>query len=272
MRLPVIQGVIRRRILVNFRVDPAVMQRQLPAPFRPKLVGDAAMAGVCLIRLEHLRPRLVPAALGLASENAAHRVAVTWVDEHGRTREGVYIPRRDSDSPVNRLVGGRLFPGEHRPARFAVRDAEGSIELSMRSDDGETAVYLRARPATRLPATSRFASLAEASSFFEAGAVGFSPRRNGDHLDGLCLDTDAWRVEPLAVEEVWSSYFGDPPRFPSGSVEFDCALIMRDIAHTWQNVPDFGVDKSSLPLGGQGNIMRTESVDVLPQVRGGADR
>src|SRR5262249_34567579 len=216
---------------VNFRVDPEVMQRQLPAPFRPKMVGDAAMAGVCLIRLEQLRPRLVPAALGLASENAAHRVAVTWADRRGQIHEGVYISRRDSDSPVNRLVGGRLFPGEQRLACFVVRDAEGSIELSMRFDDGEVAVYLRARPATRLLTTSCFASLAEASSFFEAGAVGFSPRRDGDRLDGLCLDTNAWRVEPLAVEDISSSYFGDPARFPAGSVEFDCALIMRDIPH-----------------------------------------
>jgi len=37
MRLPTIQGVIRRRILVNFRADPGVIQSQLPARFRPKL-------------------------------------------------------------------------------------------------------------------------------------------------------------------------------------------------------------------------------------------
>lgn len=29
MKLPVIQGIIRRRILANFRVEPQVMQRQL---------------------------------------------------------------------------------------------------------------------------------------------------------------------------------------------------------------------------------------------------
>lgn len=37
MRLPVIQGIIRRRLLVNFRIDPAVMQAQLPPRFSPKL-------------------------------------------------------------------------------------------------------------------------------------------------------------------------------------------------------------------------------------------
>ena len=31
MRLPALSGVIRRRILVNFRVQPEVMQAALPA-------------------------------------------------------------------------------------------------------------------------------------------------------------------------------------------------------------------------------------------------
>src|SRR3954469_16093375 len=109
MRMPNIQGVIRRRLLVNFRVDPIVIQRQLPAPFRPKLQAGYAVAGVCLIRLEHIRPKHVPAAFGIHSENAAHRIAVTW-EEGGVTREGVYIPRRDTSSLINRLAGGRLFP------------------------------------------------------------------------------------------------------------------------------------------------------------------
>ena len=81
MRMPKIQGLIRRRLLVNFRVDPAVIQRLLPAPFRPKLHGGYAVAGVCLIRLENIRPKHVPNAFGISSENAAHRIAVTWEDE-----------------------------------------------------------------------------------------------------------------------------------------------------------------------------------------------
>src|SRR5438105_3781853 len=106
MQVPVIRGVIDRRILVNFRVDAAVLARLLPAPFRPKLVNGAGMAGVCLIRLRDIRPRSVPPFLGLSSENAAHRVAVEW-DQDGDTREGVFIPRRDTSSRLNTLAGGR---------------------------------------------------------------------------------------------------------------------------------------------------------------------
>lgn len=74
MHMPTIRGLIRRRILVNYRVDPDQIARHLPAPFRPKRFGDVALAGICLIRLEQIRPMGIPAALGLASENAAHRL------------------------------------------------------------------------------------------------------------------------------------------------------------------------------------------------------
>src|SRR5437588_11250442 len=91
MRLPVIQGVIRRRILANFRVDAQAMQREIPARFRPKLQNGLAIAGICLIRLEHIRPRAMPKIVGLNSENAAHRVAVIW-DEGGKVaKESLYL-------------------------------------------------------------------------------------------------------------------------------------------------------------------------------------
>src|SRR5476651_2639127 len=87
MRIPVIRGIIDRRILVNYRVEPDILARLLPRRFRPKLVNGSGMAGVCLIRLKHIRPRFLPSFLGISSENAAHRIAVEW-DENGQTKEG----------------------------------------------------------------------------------------------------------------------------------------------------------------------------------------
>src|SRR2546423_12753150 len=100
MRIPAVRGVIDRRLLINYRVDPAVLATLLPAPFRPKLVGGAGMVGICLIRLKQLRPAFLPPWLGVSSENAAHRAAVEW-DEDGRVREGVYVRRRDTNSRFN---------------------------------------------------------------------------------------------------------------------------------------------------------------------------
>src|SRR5207245_11165295 len=104
MGLLAIEGTIDRRLLVNYRVEPEIARAVLPAPFRPQLVNGSAVAGICLLRMTDLRPRNTPRWLGLRSENAAHRVAVEWDTDQG-TRRGVYIPRRDSASVVNVVVG-----------------------------------------------------------------------------------------------------------------------------------------------------------------------
>ncbi|MFL5731795.1 MAG: DUF2071 domain-containing protein [Chloroflexia bacterium] len=241
MRLPTIQGVIRRRILVNFRVDPEVIQRHLPDRFRPKLQAGYAVAGICLIRLEHLRPRLVPEFAGLNSENAAHRIAVLWDDERGTTHEGVFIPRRDTNSPVNLLLGGRVFPGEHHQASFEVHEATDQIHLAIHSSDGEVEVEVAGRISDALPSSSIFPSLPAVSSFFEGGSLGYSVTHDHNRLDGLKLTTEDWRVEPLDIKKVHSSFFADRTNFPEGSVEFDNALIMRNIAHEWHNAEDLYV-------------------------------
>ena len=236
MSLGRVHGVIRRRLLVNFRIDPEVAQRQLPAPFRPKLQNGSAIAGICLIRLEEIRPKRFPRLLGFSSENAAHRFAVQWRDEKGE-QEGVYIPRRDTGSLMNQLAGGRLFPGEHRRARFDVADDGMQIHFAMRSSDGTVNLSLRGRESAEWPASSAFSTIDEASSFFEGGSVGFSATRGEMHLDGVALKTDHWRVSPLAIDEVHSSWFADRSRFPEGSVVFDCALVMRNIPHEWVPLP-----------------------------------
>ena len=76
MKLPAIKGIIDRRILINFRIDPDVMAHNLPSPFRPKLVRGYAIGGICLIRLKAARPTFLPLPWGMGSENAAHRIAV----------------------------------------------------------------------------------------------------------------------------------------------------------------------------------------------------
>jgi hypothetical protein len=233
MRLPVLRGIIKRRMLINFRVDAAVMQKLLPAPFRPKLHQGHAIAGICLIRLEHIRPAGLPGFLGFSSENAAHRIAVEWSDSSGARCEGVFIPRRDTGSILNHLGGGRVFPGEHHAAKFRVRDDGAQVDFSMQSVDQAVSVRIRGFDSDALPIASCFASLSESSQFFEAGSLGYSVTGEARRLDGLKLKTLAWRVRILTVEHVESSYFADRKSFPPGSVEFDHALIMRDIPHEW---------------------------------------
>jgi hypothetical protein len=232
MHFPVVQGVIARRLLVNYRVDPDVIAALLPDPFQPKLIRGAAIAGICLIRLQAIRPRGVPALLGMTSENAAHRIAVVW-DDHGHLQEGVYIPRRDTNSRLNTLVGGRLFPGMHHHAHVITTEIDNRISVAFTSDDTSMRVVVSGRSDTTLPADSVFSSLAEASSFFERGSLGYSVTRDPHRFDGLELRSRQWHVEPFTIERVESSFFENQALFPGGTATLDCALLMRDIRHEW---------------------------------------
>lgn len=234
MRIPTIRGLIDRRVLVNFRVDGDVLSRVCPAPFRPQIVNGFGVAGICLIRLKHIRPRFVPSFVGISSENAAHRVAVEW-DTDGGTRTGVFIPRRDTSSFLNAFAGGRIVPGVHHRARFEVLEKENEYHIAMDSLDGSAHIAVIGQTTTELPPDSIFPTVAACSQFFEAGSLGYSPANSIDQFDGLELQSVNWHVEPLAVTHVQSSFFDDRDTFPAGSVTFDNALLMRGIEHEWHS-------------------------------------
>jgi hypothetical protein len=232
MQFPRIQGLIDRRILLNYRVTPDILAPLIPSPFRPHLVAGHGMAGICLIRLKHLRPRGLPAWTGIGSENAAHRIAIEW-DEAGHICRGVYVPRRDSSSLWNVLAGGRIFPGIHHRSKFSIQETQTEFQVEFNARDGMH-VAVAGSIAPQLPATSNFESLQQASEFFACGSVGYSPARAPGCLEGLELCTRNWNLTPLAVRRTESSFFSDRSKFPAGTIEFDSAFLMRHIAHEWR--------------------------------------
>jgi hypothetical protein len=172
MKAPALAAVMERRILVNYRVDPDLLGSYLPAPFRPALVGGHGVAGICLIRLGRVRPAGLPAA-GLRSENAAHRVAVSWDGPDGPVT-GVYIPRRDTSSRLAALAGGRVFPGHLHLARFRAREDDEGFRIQVASRDGTVHIEVEAHRAGELSPGSIFTSLDAASAFFRCAPAGYA--------------------------------------------------------------------------------------------------
>ncbi|MGB0373216.1 MAG: DUF2071 domain-containing protein [Opitutales bacterium] len=238
MKIPAISGVIRRRILLNYRVSPEVAQQVLPEGFRPKVYRGYAIAGVCLIRLEELRPKGMPALIGISCENSAHRIAVEWEGHDGRLMDGVFVPRRDTNTRFMSWAGGRIFPGAHHFSQFQIVDEGGRISVNVLPEGDESPlVQLDLYETDAFPSASIFESLEASSDFFESGCVGYSTRPDSCVLDGLSLRVQNWVVSPLRAEGVRSSYFENRTLFPEGEIAFDHALLMRDIDHEWHSEP-----------------------------------
>ncbi|MBJ7290947.1 DUF2071 domain-containing protein [Williamsia sp.] len=223
-------ATIERRMLINYRVDQALAQTWLPDGFRVQMVGGSAIAGICMIRLARMAPVGVPTVLGWGGENAAERVAVEWTSSDGTPSRGVFITRRFSASRTAVALGGRLFPGVHTKA--AITSDESPERIALRMTTPTDTVDADVRLSTTL-SNSVFESIDEASEFFRAGSTGWSPASKVGDLDGLRLDTDAWRVEPTTPVDVRASLFDN---LPAGSAELDSVLVMRNVPAVWNPV------------------------------------
>lgn len=238
MMQPRLASTIERRLLVNYRLDPELAARLIPAPLRPTVVRGHAVAGICLLRLADVRPSWRPMKslkLGLRSENAAHRFAVDWDGPSG-VETGVYIPRRDSASRLNTWAGGRLFPGEHHRADFQVHETGDELDIAYTTRDRTTRVHANVELVDSLSDSELFGTLSEASDFFRGGAKGYSATRDR-HLDGMALHTDDWHLRACRILTVESTYFDDTDRFPAGSALLDCAVVIQNLAARWQPLP-----------------------------------
>jgi len=237
MFLDSIHGIIARRILLNYRVDPDALKRVLPPPFQPKIFKGYGIAGVCMIRFKELRPKFVPSWLGLGSENAAHRIAVQW-QQDDQLQEGVYIPRRDTNSWFNKSFGGRVFPGIFHHSQFEGSESQNKLALRILGAENKTKIEFAGHLAEELPSTSLFSTLEEASSFFALGSTGYSATHSEGHFHGMELHSTDWKIAPLDIETAKSCLFDDPNQFPAGTAELDCALLMRNVKHEWHSRPD----------------------------------
>jgi hypothetical protein len=233
--LPTLEGVIARRVLLNVRVDAAVARGLVPAPLEVIERQGAAVAGICLIRLEDLRPKGAPTSLGLSSENVAHRIAIRFPTDDG-PRDGVFIWRRDTDRGLVPALGGRLFPGVHGKATFEVQDDPDRLRYRVRTPRGDGDIDLDVHLVEGWSSTPSFASFDDVRAFFSAGDCGFSCALDGTTLEGMQLRTTTWDMAPLQVDGFASSFYEDPARFPAGSVTLDGAVLMRSIPHEWREL------------------------------------
>ena len=237
--LVTLRAQVRRRLLITYRVEPDVAQSLIPEPFRPQLVDGSAVAGVCVIGLRSIRPGWLRPHVGFRSENIAHRIAVEW-SEHGETRTGVYVLERHSSSILPVLAGGRLFPGVQKHGRVDLDESETRFRVQMSAPGTQVAVDVELGG----PWTSTlFPTVDAASSFYEHGSVGWSPKRDGAGAEPLQLTSPDWEVEPAHAVSVQSSFFD---ALPPGSAVLDSVVAMRDLPFFW-NTPRITPERETRP-------------------------
>ncbi len=133
------------------------------------------------------------------------------------------------------MTGGRLFPGVHHQATFEVNENDNDYHIKILSADHEVQIEVEGVVCEEVPNTSVFDSLEDASNFFAAGSLGYSPSHTPGNFEGIELKTNQWQMEAMDISKVSSSFFNQKNQFPEGSIQFDSALIMRHLEHEWHN-------------------------------------
>ncbi|MEZ4771744.1 MAG: DUF2071 domain-containing protein [Bacteroidia bacterium] len=236
MKIPALTGLIEKRILINYRVEPAVLKKLLPSPFEPKLFGNYGIAGICFFHINHLKIKGLPFLPGISAENVSHRIAVTW-EEAGIRKEGLYIPRRDTSSLIIHSAGGKIFPGMHKLGRFKTREANGYYELHLTNRD-QTRLSFLAKETTAFSHGSVFSDLHSAADLFAQNSLEYAPRFKNMIYDGIAFRANRQKVQPLHICQMRSDFFENEETFPKGSVFFDHALLMKNIRSEWTALPE----------------------------------
>lgn len=231
LKIPQLDGIIRARLLLNYRVDPDVVRPLLPEAFAPLTVNGAAVAGVCVIRLEKVRPKILRWFPPMSFISLAHRVAVQWRDQAG-LQSGVYIWRRVTDSRLVALAGGRVFPGSQSTARVRLQVDHRSVRAIAVSGEGTILSGLFERGSNR-GGGSLFSDHEKRERFFAAGGLGVSPARGGKGYDGMRLEVENWNSTLVEAVNVSSEFFDNSDRFPRDGIAFDHAMLMENLNHTW---------------------------------------
>ncbi|MDP3951591.1 DUF2071 domain-containing protein [Microbacterium sp.] len=217
-----VQARLRRRLLLSYRLDANVARGLLPDGLSPLLVDGHAVAGVCVLGLESIRPQWLRGRWGLRSENAAHRIAVEW-DDDGELQRGVYIFERHSSAWFPVLFGGRAFPGVHRKARFAIDESADRYAVTMDAEGESLAADVEVGGEWK---SELFATVEDASEFYRSGRIGWSRRHDAVRLERVALTSTEWAVEGAQLRSLRSSFFD---ALPEGAAVFDSVVVMRDL-------------------------------------------
>lgn len=240
MKPPPFKGIIDRRILINYKVENNVLRRLLPSPFSPRLINGYGIAGVCLIRRKQLKINSFPSWMSVNTETALYRIAVTW-EQYGKQHTGSYVLRKETDSLMQIFANSRWSDDSQNWARFHVKEEKRSqqdvYEINCFSKDG-TSLAITANTALRFPQESVLKTLDTASCFFEDESHYISPKYQTSVFNCLSETTLNWKMSPLSVGALQSDFFENKQLFPKGSIYFDHALLMKNVRHFRNQLPD----------------------------------
>ena len=195
-------GRIDECFLLSYAVDPERAATLVPAGLDLITHRGCAFLNIVVCRIERMRPRLVPNALGLTYWHVAYRLHVSATISRGISIEGLYFLRSDVDRPLFGAIGNRLTDFKFHRSRVTFRSAGQGWALTVIDPCGVGSAIMRARPTINPPRCGLFPSIEERERVLKYAPFGLSVSRSGQHVRVAEVQRDErmWKEMPVAVE------------------------------------------------------------------------
>ena len=226
-----LNGVVTRRFLVSYPVQPAALSRFLPPNAELSTWQQLAWVSACFVNLRHLRPSLVPTPVGIELNYLIHRTRARILYPDGVRRESVLVLEANINSRIFANVGHRL-PG----VRFQARDirlCETPDYWRVQMEDDAGVLLYQADIAKdsvgeKLPSSSRFPDLAAADSFLLNVSYGVEWCAQAKSVRMLAETHDAWHTLAGSCTTHHNAFLDS---LDAAATEADHVITMTNIPH-----------------------------------------
>jgi uncharacterized protein DUF2071 len=195
-------GTLDRCWLSVYQTPIEEARALLPRELEPVTHGGCAFWNVLVCHLHRMRPKPLPAFLGVSYWHVAYRLYARFNPASGPALEGLYFLRSDCDSRLMTGLGNLLTDFRFHTAGIEVVEEAPLVRLTVCSPDAPAAATLdRAQP-PQLAAHSAFASLEEAAAFlkYQPRALSITPGGQAS-IVSIQRDEAAWKYRLVTVTD-----------------------------------------------------------------------
>jgi len=223
-----IVGRLQRCWLFVYRAPVEAVRLVLPPPLEPLARSGYAFWNIVVCQIHAMRPKHLPAAVGVSYWHVAYRLYVQLPLPTGEVVQGLYFVRSDCDRWLMSLLGNLLTDFRFHVASIVVREEPDAVLLRVASKHAPAQARLVAAGVPQLAAGSPFASAQEAAAFlaYEPHGIALTPAGHANIIH-VTRDERAWRSHPLRVESAeWTFFAGQ-------DVCLESCYAVEPIAYQW---------------------------------------
>ena len=188
------KGTVVRRFLISYPVCPDVLSDYLPPGAECATHDGFAWVSACFVRMDDMRPNIVPRFLGMGFNYLIHRTRARLPFPDGKLREAVLVLQPNINRPLLSSFGS-LLTGvgfRTREIEFTEDDDNWRIRMVREGDLLYDATVVKSSFSESISGDSRFATVQEADDFLLGVSFGGQWARGHRNLKLLPETHDPW--------------------------------------------------------------------------------